>query len=128
LKKRAQHVVTENERVKQAAVALEQNDFESFGRALNESHTSLQKDFEVSCDELDLMVQLARGQPGVFGARMTGGGFGGCTINFVRGEVVSSFVDRVSAAYAHETGIKPAIYVCRASDGAGEVENVEPFE
>jgi galactokinase len=124
LRKRSRHVVTENARVEEAAEALEQGDLEAFGEAMNESHLSLQNDFEVSCYELDLMVKLARAHPATYGARMTGGGFGGCTINLVRGEAVEHFTEQVSRGYKHETGITPALYVCRAGPGAAEVAGI----
>jgi len=85
------------------------------------SHDSLRDDYEVSCPELDLLVELARKCDGVFGARMTGGGFGGCTVNLVKAEAVGQFQTRLCHQYQTETGIQPAIYVCVASDGAGEV-------
>ena len=123
IRKRAGHVVTENARVEQAATALERGDLDDFGTAMNESHRSLRDDYEVSCDELDLMVELAREQPGVYGARMTGGGFGGCTINLVCADAVENFLAQVPAAYVAKTGISPTAYVCSASAGAGEVTN-----
>jgi galactokinase len=123
IRRRARHVVTENARVEQAAPALARGDLDEFGKAMNESHRSLRDDFEVSCAELDLMVELAREQPGVYGARMTGGGFGGCTINLVREDAVENFLAQVPAAYFAKTASKPAIYVCSAAAGAGEVIN-----
>jgi galactokinase len=88
---------------------------------MNESHRSLRDDYEVSCAELDLMVQLAQSVPGVFGARMTGGGFGGCTINLVDADNVDLFKREVAQGYQAETGITPEIYVCRPAACAGEV-------
>ena len=84
-------------------------------------HESLKNDFEVSCDELDLMVQLARDVDGVYGARMTGGGFGGCTVNLVGRDKVAEFQRVVADGYEKGTGLKPEIYVCRAVKGAEEV-------
>jgi galactokinase len=116
--KRVRHVVTENDRVMTAATALEKGDLAMFGRLMAESHRSLRDDYEVSIAELDLMVELASGQPGVYGARMTGGGFGGCTINLVDTAHAEKVQQELERRYAAETGIKPAILICEASDGA----------
>jgi galactokinase len=118
--RRCRHVITENARVLEAASALEQGDLDRFGRLMNESHRSLRDDYEVSCTELDLMVELARRVPGVIGARMTGGGFGGCTINLVNAENVELFKRQVADGYRAETGLAPEIYVCSPAAGAGE--------
>jgi galactokinase len=120
--RRALHVVSENQRVLEAAAALDRRDLGTFGRLLGESHRSLRDDFEVSCDELDLMVHLAAGVEGVFGARMTGGGFGGCTVNLVRTDCVDSFGRLITDGYRRATSLTPEIYVCRAADGAGRVD------
>jgi len=119
--RRCRHIVTENERVLAASEALEQTDLCRFGQLMNESHQSLRYDYEVSCAELDQMVELARGVGGVYGARMTGGGFGGCTVNLVSRDNVNDFKDRVAAGYYKATGLKPEIYVCTAVKGAEEV-------
>ena len=119
--RRCRHIVTENERVLVASEALEQTDLRHFGQLMNESHQSLRYDYEVSCAELDLMVELARGVGGVYGARMTGGGFGGCTVNLVSRENVEEFRSKVIAGYEAATGLKPEIYVCTAVKGAQEV-------
>jgi galactokinase len=119
--RRCRHVVTEDERVQLAASALNSGSVSSFGRLMDESHESLRQDYEVSCTELDQMVELARKQRGVLGARMTGGGFGGCTVNLVRTEDALSFQENVTDAYRKATGLVPEIYVCRASEGAGEI-------
>jgi galactokinase len=119
--RRCRHVVTEDERVQSAAGALESGDIPLFGKLMNESHQSLRDDYDVSCPELDTMVQVARQQEGVFGARMTGGGFGGCTVNLVRMEAVASFREKVSRAYREATNLTPEIYVCKPSQGAEEV-------
>lgn len=118
--RRCRHVITENERVRRAAAALEAADAEQFGKLMYHSHASLQEDYEVSCKELDLLVTLASGIPGVFGARMTGGGFGGCTVNLVSADGTADFQSRITQAYAHETGITPMVYVCQPAQGAGE--------
>jgi galactokinase len=118
---RAQHVIEEIERTERAADVLMMGDLTLFGRYMYESHESLRDAYEVSCAELDLMVELARVQPGVFGARMTGAGFGGCTINLVDAPHVNQFRHEVAAAYHEATGITPEIYVCRAVQGAHEI-------
>jgi galactokinase len=118
--RRCRHVVRENQRVLQAAAALEASDAERFGQLMYQSHTSLRADYEVSCRELDLLVALASTLPGVFGARMTGGGFGGCTVNLVRADSVADFQTRIAQAYLNETGIKPNVYVCEPAQGARE--------
>jgi galactokinase len=119
--RRCRHVVTENERVLDAASALKQGDVAKFGQLMNQSHQSLRDDFEVSCAELDLMVGLARKVEGVFGARMTGGGFGGCTVNLVRHDKTDEFQNTVAAGYREATGLTPEIYICKAVKGAEEL-------
>jgi len=104
-----------------AAKALEQGSLEEFGRLMRESHDSLRDDFEVSCPELDLMVKLASKVEGVYGARMTGGGFGGCTVNLVRADCVEAFKATVGRGYEKETNCVPEIYVCSAEDGVRQV-------
>jgi len=116
--RRCRHVISENERVVAAAGALEGADLVGFGALMRESHRSLRDDYEVSCDELDLMVRLADSIDGVYGARMTGGGFGGCTVNLVRSDRVQQFRSQVAADYARATGRAAQIYVCEAADGA----------
>ena len=119
--RRCRHVVSENARVAEAAGALEGGDVAAFGRLMAESHRSLRDDYEVSCAELDLMVELAGQAKGVFGARMTGGGFGGCTINLVRTDYVEDFKRTISRGYEQATGRAPEIYVSSAAEGAAEV-------
>jgi galactokinase len=113
-------VVRENSRVLDAARALEKEDLEAFGKLMNESHRSLRDDYEVSCPELDLMVDLAHRIEGVYGARMTGGGFGGCTVNLVKAESVAEFKREVGQRYEESTGIVPEIYVSTAAAGVSE--------
>jgi galactokinase len=120
--KRCRHVVTENSRVRAAATALEHEDLQGFGQLMGESHRSLRDDYEVSCRELDLMVELANQFDGVFGARMTGGGFGGCTINLVESDRVAPFTEAMSRGYAEATGREPEIFVCSAAAGAERME------
>jgi galactokinase len=119
--RRCRHVITENARVAAASAALKTQDLKSFGELMYESHASLRDDYEVSCKELDVMVKIARGLPGVYGARMTGGGFGGCTVNFVPAPAVQDFVAMVEREYARITGVTPEVYVCVPGDGAGPV-------
>ena len=119
--RRCRHVVTENARVLAAADALEQHDLNQFGRLMGESHRSLRDDYEVSAKELDLMVEFARDIAGVYGARMTGGGFGGCTVNLVAMDHVEEFQRQVAQRYEEATKIKPEIYICNAANGAEEV-------
>jgi galactokinase len=122
--RRCRHVITENMRVTDAADALRKNDLPKFGRLMGESHRSLQQDYEVSCAELDLMVELAEKQPGVYGSRMTGGGFGGCTINLVDGQAVDDFKHNVVRDYERLTGRGPQIFVSQPAGGAVEAESV----
>jgi galactokinase len=119
--RRCRHVITENGRVLVAANALKQHDLTRFGRLMAESHQSLRDDYEVSSKELDLMVEFARRVEGVYGARMTGGGFGGCTVNLVAVEHADEFRERIAQWYEEATKIKPEIYVCNAANGAEEV-------
>ena len=119
--KRVRHVVTENYRVKRAAIALETGDIAEFGRLMADSHRSLRDDYEVSTLELDLMVELSNGQDGVYGARMTGGGFGGCTINLVEAAHAQDVQQRLEQGYEARTGLRPTILICETSDGAGAV-------
>ena len=116
LEKRCRHVVSENLRVEEAATALTSGDLKRFGQLMYESHASLRDDYEVSCKELDQLVELARPLPGVFGARMTGGGFGGCTVNLVEAGHVDGFVSKIKEGYP-----QGEVYVCRAAQGAGEL-------
>lgn len=119
--RRARHVVSENERTLRAAAALEAGDLAEFGRLMKLSHASLRDEYEVSCPELDLMVELARGLPGVYGARMMGGGFGGCTINLVEASHMNGFVTAMTQAYQEATGTAPPILCCTPGPGAGPV-------
>jgi galactokinase len=118
--RRSRHVISENARVEDARGALERGDPESLGRLMSESHRSLQEDYEVSSTELDLLVGIARGIAGVYGSRMTGGGFGGCTISLVGSGAVEEFQSAVAQGYERATGRKPDIYIVRASDGVRE--------
>jgi galactokinase len=126
--RRCRHVISENARVLKAGEALRRDDLHSFGQLMNESHHSLRNDYEVSCPELDLMVDLARKVKGVYGSRMTGGGFGGCTVNLVAAEQVGEFKSLVAEGYEKATNLVPDIYVCDLADGAGEIASAEQSE
>ena len=118
--RRCRHVVTENHRVQRFASALDRGDRSSLKQLMADSHRSLRDDYEVSCAELDLMVDIALQQKGVLGARMTGGGFGGSTINLVEAAYERDFASDVAAAYRAATGKNPDIYLCEAAEGAGK--------
>jgi galactokinase len=120
--KRCRHVVTEDARVIAAADALENNRLDDLRRAMAESHRSLRDDYEVSCAELDLLFELANQMNDVHGARMTGAGFGGCTINLVNSDAVGEFRSQISGEYERRIGLKPDIYVCNAADGVKQAE------
>ncbi|MDW8318887.1 MAG: galactokinase [Anaerolineae bacterium] len=122
--RRARHVVTENARTLAAVEAMQKGDAVALGRLMDASHASLRYDFEVTNDALNTIVEIARGQPECYGARMTGAGFGGCAVALVRAEGAEAFGGRVAAAYRQATGLEPAVYVCAASDGASVVEGV----
>jgi galactokinase len=119
--KRARHVITENTRTVAAAEALINHDLSKLGRLMAEAHVSYSRDFEASCVEADTMVALAQDLPGLIGARLTGGGFGGCTINLVEREHAPEFSEALAARYAGETGIVPQVFICHASGGAHKV-------
>lgn len=119
--RRCRHVVTENARVLAATAALRVGDLGRCGDLMGESHRSLRDDYEVSCRELDLMVDLAHKCRGVYGARMTGGGFGGCTINLVSAENAMKFKETIDREYLKATGVRPEVYLCEASQGAHEL-------
>jgi galactokinase len=121
IRKRCRHVISEDARVIKAIEALGKTDVGLLGKLMRESHASLRDDFEVSCEELNVMVELAGKVEGVYGARMTGGGFGGCTINLVKSEAIEDFQAKVAEGYERATGRKPEIYVCRAADGVRRV-------
>jgi len=116
--RRCRHVVTENQRVLDAAKALQSGEAACVGQLMYASHASLRDDYEVSCKELDLLVELSGSSPGVYGGRMTGGGFGGCTVNLVRSECAAAFAAHMAGAYQQATGIAPEIYVCEPAQGA----------
>jgi galactokinase len=118
---RARHVIGEIARTEEAGAALEAGDYRGFGELMYASHESLRTDYEVSCDELDKLVEAARTVPGVYGSRMTGAGFGGCTISLMEESAVPLFLKQVSPHYEAAFGIRPDLYVCRPVNGAHEV-------
>ena len=120
--RRCRHVVTENARVRSAAEALGAGDLEAVGALMRASHASMRDDYEISTREVDTMVESAMRANGTIGARLTGGGFGGCTVNLVRARDAASFAAAVSAGYEAATGLTPEIYTCMASDGVGRVD------
>jgi galactokinase len=119
---RAKHVITEDLRTVAASEALLRGDMKELGRLMAEAHISYSKDFEGSCVEADLMVDLANELPGLIGARLTGGGFGGCTINLVEQSQAKVFAEELGKRYAAKTGIVPQIHICHASGGAHRLE------
>jgi galactokinase len=126
IRRRARHVITENERTLEAAVALKKNELEEFGQLMWQSHESLKNDFEVSCRELDLLVEIAKDTEGVLGGRMTGGGFGGSTVNLVKRENLDEFKEKIEFEYQRQIEIKPTILISEASDGASEIPSEPP--
>ena len=125
-RKRAEHAVYENARVLEAVEVLSRGDIEAFGKLMNQSHDSLRDLYEVTGKELDTMVEEARKIPGTLGSRMTGAGFGGCTVSLVKEDQVEVFIRRVSEVYEKKTGLKPEFYVAKAGKGACRVD--EPIE
>ena len=119
LLRRCRHVIRENARVLAAAEALRNGELQKVGQLMYESHASLRDDYEVSCPELDILVELARSIPGAYGSRMTGGGFGGCTVSLVDEKSVERFKADVTAGYERATGIRAEIYLPDIADGAG---------
>lgn len=118
--KRARHAVTEEARTRAAVDALEAGDIAGFGKLMNASHASLKEDFEVSCEELDVLAETAQTLPGVCGARMTGGGFGGCTVNIVEEDQAEAFIRELGRIYTEKTGLTASFYTAAAGDGAHE--------
>lgn len=120
-RKRAKHAIYENGRVIDAEAALEKGDLQLFGKLMNESHTSLRDDYQVSCEELDFLADKAKTIPGVYGARITGGGFGGCTVNLMEKRAVNDFMSSIGSLYEERFGIKAEIFSVSAANGAGRV-------
>lgn len=122
MRRRVRHVVGENARVHAFAAALRRGDLPVAGALMNNSHVSLRDDYQVSCAELDALVEAAWAAPGVYGSRLTGAGFGGCTVSLVAGGAVKAFIAHVRAAYHARTGLTPQVYVSRPGPGAGEID------
>lgn len=120
-RKRAKHAVYENQRAINAVEALKANDIKKFGKLMNASHESLRYDYEVSCEEIDVLVDLAQAMPGVIGSRITGGGFGGCTVSIVKNDAVDAFVEEIGKAYLEKVGHEAEFYVVDIGDGAGKL-------
>ena len=116
---RCAHVVRENQRVQESAKFLATGDLRAFGKLMGESHRSLRDLYEVSCRELDTMVEIADGLPGYWGGRMTGGGFGGCTVNLVNATDAPVFAQQIAERYQQQTTIRPEVYICETANGAG---------
>ncbi len=117
-RKRAKHAVYENSRTIKAVTALRSGDIAAFGKLMNESHVSLRDDYEVSCKEIDILVEEAWKIEGVIGSRITGGGFGGCTVSIVKNDAIDDFKDRISSVYKEKTGLETQFYIADAADGA----------
>ena len=120
-RKRAKHAVYENQRTIRAVKALKENNVEEFGRLMNASHVSLRDDYEVSCEEIDILVDLAWKIPGVIGSRITGGGFGGCTVSIVKNDAVDTFISTVGEKYKEAVGHEAGFYVVDIGDGAHKI-------
>ena len=120
-RKRAKHAVYENIRTIKAVDALKANDLVTFGKLMNASHTSLQYDYEVSCDEIDVLVSTAWEIPGVIGSRITGGGFGGCTVSLVENDKVDTFKEIVGKTYTEKTGLHADFYIVSCGEGAHKI-------
>ncbi len=123
IRKRCEHIVYENKRVLETVEALKRRDLDTVGSLMRESHDSCRNLYEVSCKELDLMVEIADTVEGVVGCRMTGAGLGGCTVNLVWDWAATELAQKISKKYKEKTGISPEIYVCEIPDGAGELED-----
>ena len=119
--KRAKHAVYENQRTIRAVEALKNQDVELFGKLMNASHESLRYDYEVSCEEIDILVDLAQAMPGVLGSRITGGGFGGCTVSIVKNDAVDTFISEIGKTYQEKVGHEAEFYVVDIGDGAGVI-------
>ncbi len=117
-RKRAKHAVYENQRTIKAVQALKENKVEEFGKLMNASHVSLRDDYEVSCEEIDILVDLAWKIPGVIGSRITGGGFGGCTVSIVKNDAVDNFIEIIGKQYKEKVGHEAEFYVVDIGDGA----------
>lgn len=118
---KAKHAVYENQRTISAVKALREGDIEEFGRLMNQSHISLRDDYDVSCEEIDVLVDAAWSVPGVIGSRITGGGFGGCTVSIVKDEAIDAFKDTLTKAYKDKCNLVPEFYVVSIGDGPSKM-------
>ena len=123
LEKRARHAVAENQRTIEAVAALKADNIARFGELMNQSHVSLRDDYEVSCKEIDILVDLAWKIPGVIGSRITGGGFGGCTVSIVENDAVDNFICSIGASYKEKVGHEAEFYTVDIGEGAGELKD-----
>ena len=119
---RAKHAVYENQRTIDAVTALKAGDIESFGKLMNQSHISLRDDYDVSCEEIDILVDLAWKIPGVLGSRITGGGFGGCTVSIVKNESIDTFIETIGKTYLEKVGHEAEFYTVDIGDGASRLD------
>lgn len=119
---RAKHAVYENQRTIDAVTALKSGDIESFGKLMNQSHISLRDDYDVSCEEIDILVDLAWKIPGVLGSRITGGGFGGCTVSIVKDESIDTFIETIGKTYLEKVGHEAEFYTVDIGDGASRLD------
>ena len=119
---RAKHAVYENQRTIDAVTALKAGDIESFGKLMNQSHISLRDDYDVSCEEIDILVELAWKIPGVLGSRITGGGFGGCTVSIVKDESIDTFIETIGKTYLEKVGHEAEFYTVDIGDGASRLD------
>jgi galactokinase len=128
VRRRARHVISENDRTVLAARALQEDDFETVGNLMKASHASLRDDFSVSCPELNVLVDIAQGVQGVYGARLTGAGFGGSMVALVRTETAADLIAAISEHYGPATGRQATIHVCKASEGVSEMTHEKEGE
>jgi len=119
--KRCRHVITDSQRVVEGLALLRAGDIVAFGKLLNDAHRSYRDDFEASCEECDILAAIGQAQPGCYGSRLTGGGFGGCVVSLVEADSSDGFEAAIKAEYLARTGIDAAVYVCSTADGASEL-------
>ena len=123
---RARHVITDSARVLTGVQRLRAGDVSGFGALMTEAHASFRDDFQASCPECDRLVELAVGLPGCLGSRLTGGGFGGCTVSLVEAGSAAAFANALQARYKQATGIEAPVFLCEVADGAGELAGSTP--
>ena len=119
---RGRHVISDSQRVLDGLAALRAGDTRRFGKLMNEAHVSFRDDFAASCRKCDVLVELAQKLPGCLGSRLTGGGFGGCTVSLVEAEQAERFAEALASGYKRRTGVSAQVFVCEVADGSGEVE------